>query len=135
MKERFTDNGDDTVTDNQTGLMWTKTANLCGRRTWNDAVFFCENLFSSGHTDWRLPSVPELFSLIDYSQYNPVLPSDHPFTGVQSDRYWTGTTYASITDFAWCVSMGVGDVYYDTKTTAYYVWPVRGGEGANEHSE
>jgi hypothetical protein len=55
-----------TVTDNLTGLMWTKNANLAGTKNWSDALTYCNSLDHGGYTDWRLPNIRELHSLIDY---------------------------------------------------------------------
>ena len=93
---RFTDNGNQTVTDNLTGLMWTKDANPLGNYTdWQSALDYVQTLNTGGHTDWRLPDINELKSLVDYSQYNPPLPLGNPFTNVQSGVYWSSTTCAS----------------------------------------
>jgi len=54
---RFTDNGDGTVTDNNTKLIWSKNANLCGWKNWQDACSYCAGLTLAGHSDWRLPSI------------------------------------------------------------------------------
>jgi formylglycine-generating enzyme required for sulfatase activity len=63
---RFHDNGNGTVTDNLTGLMWTQNANLPGSTvTWYQAVDFCNNLSQGGYTDWRLPNVNELEILVN----------------------------------------------------------------------
>jgi len=138
---RFTDNGNGTVTDNLTGLMWMKNAdagNDCDgadteKQTWAEALASCAqcntNTFA-GYTDWRLPNVRELFSLIDFSQFVPALPSGYAtyFTGVQSDRYWSSTTLADYTVHAWHVNLNVGFVVNDPKAHTYYVWPVRGGQ-------
>ena len=62
---RFTDHSDGTVTDNLTGLMWTKNANLSGAQTWTNAVDHCNDMDAYGYTDWRLPNVRELQSLCD----------------------------------------------------------------------
>jgi len=126
---RFTDHEDGTVTDNLTGLMWTKDAQqISGTKTWSDALTACNNLDFASYTDWRLPNVRELKSLIDYGRYIPALPSEHYFTNVQSEIYWSSTTYASFTSGAWIVYMGIGLVRYDDfKSSLYYVWPVRGG--------
>jgi len=133
---RFTDNGDGTVTDNLTGLIWLKNANCFGTRTWNNALSDCNGLAdpacgltdASYAGDWRLPNYKELFSLIDAENYNPALPTGHPFTGVQSTYYWSSTTNASSTDGAWSVYMYYGYVSYYYKSSFYYVWPVRGGQ-------
>lgn len=122
---RFTDNGDDTVTDNNTKLIWSKHANLCGQKNWQYAKDFCSGLTYAGHSDWRLPSISELKSLIDTSQSDPALPLGHPFMNVQSYYYWSSTTCASDPNRAWFVCMFDGPVYGDHKFYNYYVWPVR----------
>ncbi|KJU86234.1 secreted protein containing DUF1566 [Candidatus Magnetobacterium bavaricum] len=131
---RFTDNGDQTVNDNLTGLVWTKDANLPGTtKTWQQALDYVATMNSGtgtyGHTDWRLPSPKELFSLVDHERYVPSLPSGHQFTNVQSNYfYWSSTSYAYITFCAWVVSMDFGLVYNYDKSGSYYVWPVRSGQ-------
>ncbi len=96
---------------------------------WQDAVDFCKELEFAGHSDWRLPSKEELKSLIDDTQHHPALPVGHPFLNVQSSWYWSSSTYASNTDFAWLVDLGVGGVNdYGFKNFNFYVWPVRGGQ-------
>ena len=82
----------------------------------------------SYQTDWRLPNVRELHSLIDFSQYGPALPSGHPFTGVQSYYYWSSTTSAAFPSRGWGVGLTYGDVNFDLKGHVLYVWPVRGGQ-------
>jgi uncharacterized repeat protein (TIGR01451 family) len=129
---RFNDHGDGTVTDNLTGLMWKKDANLPnGTMTWNEALDYCNNLTLAGYTDWRLPNRKELLSLIDYSRYDPALPLGYPFTNVRSYSYfyWSSTTYATYPDYAWIVFMWGGDLSSGLKSGRnYYVWPVRSGQ-------
>jgi len=133
---RFTDNANGTVTDNLTGLIWLKNANAFGIKNWTTALTDCNTLAANGTTltdgsvagDWRLPNKRELFSLIDDSNYNPTLPTGHPFTGVQSVFYLSSTTYALHTENAWSVDLIFGYVSYVVKTTPYSVWPVRGGQ-------
>jgi len=125
---RFTDNGDDTVTDNNTKLMWTKNANLGGSKQWFDALGYCDGFKLADHSDWRLPSLSELNSLIDSSRMNPALPPGHPFTNVQTMYYWSSTTaYAIDPDHAWLVYMRLGDVNRGYKGNEHSVWPVRSG--------
>jgi hypothetical protein len=140
---RFTDNGDGTVTDNLTKLIWLKNANCFEARTWANALSDCNSLASEscGLTDgsvagdWRLPNVKELQSLIHYGVYSPAVPNttgtrkwseDDPFTNVQAS-YWSGSTYAGGTSTAWVVSMYYGYVTNYNKSDSHYVWPVRGG--------
>jgi len=63
---RFMDNGDGTVTDTTTGLMWAQTDNM-GHITWHDAKRYCENIILSEHNNWRMPTIEELKSLFDGS--------------------------------------------------------------------
>ena len=124
MDTRFTDHGDGTITDIETGLTWLKDANhFKTSMVWDEAIKACVALGDG----WRLPEIKELLSLIDYSQYNPALPQGHPFEKVQSAYYWSATTGAGGTHGAWVVYMGFGYVNYGTKAYYdYYVWPVRG---------
>ena len=131
----FTDNGDGTVTDNLTGLIWLKNAACFGPRTWAQALSDCNGLASgscgltdsSSAGDWRLPNINELRSLFDPNLGSPYLPAGHPFTNVQSTIYWSSTTYASYTFGAWGVGMGGGSGSTGVKGNVYYVWPVRSG--------
>ncbi len=134
---RFTDNGNGTVTDNLTGLIWLKNADCFGEKLWADALSDCNGLadpqcgLSDGSVagDWRLPNRFELQSLWDLSQYDPALPPGHPFTGVQSSSfYWSATTVANDTDGKWLVHMRYSGVAYDYEIDDYYVWPVRDPE-------
>jgi len=139
---RFTDNGDGTVKDNLTGLIWLQDASCDGVMAWSNALDHANELYDgcsdcggddedcglsddSSAGDWRLPNVKELQSLIDFSEYNPVLPSGHPFTGVQSSDYWSSTTNADITSTAWRVYMSDGAALSDDKSSGYFVWSVR----------
>jgi hypothetical protein len=117
--------------------MWATNANLGGKMTWEEAIDYANNLSLGGgvdcamfedYTDWRLPNVKELQSLIDYGNVAPALPTGHPFTlYVQENFYWSSTTTASISFGAWRVLVHSGGVDAVTKTDVHYVWPVRGG--------
>jgi len=150
---RFTDNGDGTVTDNLTGLVWLQNANCAsGTKSWTEALAFAHALYDgwtgdgsggdcdltdgSTVTQWRLPNVLELQSLIAWQYSSPALSNDagdgkwtsgagSAFTSVQSNYYWSSTTYADITNFAWAVSLSYGNDSSDFKTSSLYVWPVR----------
>jgi len=134
---RFTDNSDGTVTDNLTGLMWAKDANMAVSMKWEIAIIYANSLSlgnnscGSSYTDWRLPNVKELQSLIDYGNLSPALPTGHHFSNVQTSYgffYWSSTTFVPNTNYAWAVHLNCGAVsHVDDKTTNFYVWPVRGG--------
>lgn len=66
-KNDFVDNGDGTITDNATGLMWMQNDNGSAI-LWENALNYAENLSYAGYSDWRLPDIKELQSIIDYSR-------------------------------------------------------------------
>ncbi len=145
---RFIDNGDGTVKDSLTGLVWAQNANLPnGSMTWLSALQYVAGMNAGtnpnlGHTDWRLPNINELESLVDSGFYRPALPHNHPFTNVKSKLYWSSTTCDYYAEGAWFVNMYDGAVVsfyyvgYGSKTaSSNYVWPVRSGEcGASNNS-
>jgi len=141
---RFSDNGDGTVTDNMTGLMWVKNANAIGTLhkafdadgavVWSDALSFVAAVNSgtyncgvtSSYTDWHLPTVHELETLVNYAQNEPYKwLNAQGFTNVKDSNYWSSTTYAPNTACAWSVKMSFGNVGSNNKTNITYVWPVR----------
>lgn len=147
---RFTDNANGTVTDNLTGLIWTKDADCDGgRRTWYEAIDYCNAMaagtcgLSDGSVagDWRLPNVRELHSLIDFGHSLPCLPPGHPFVDVQydgsDDWIWTSTTLAldePSFNAAWGTNLAYGYLYAlpkDALPKEGYrgiAWCVRGGQ-------
>ena len=150
---RFTKNGDGTVTDNRTGLIWLQDASCAelprtdraGRAYGTTAVSSAADLadpvcgLSDGSQagDWRLPNRFELESLLDLEFYDPALPNaagtakwavDDPFSGVESSYYWSSATLADNPLFVWCVDLSDGVVFYAYEVNYYYLWPVRGGQ-------
>jgi hypothetical protein len=121
--QRFTDNGNGTVTDTVTGLMWTKDANPFGRLNWDDAMSRCASFSISGIGGWRLPSKDELLGLYTAIQ------GGHFFTGVhRTSVYWSSTSFTDDTAFAWTMNIFDGNVYPAFKPGANHVWPVRDGQ-------
>jgi hypothetical protein len=159
---RFTDKGDGTVTDNLTGLMWLKNANCIqtnypgfdtdeqvgdGMVTWQHALDFVAGINAgtyttcgSTYTDWRLPNIKELQSLIHFGYHSPPVSDTagtgqwtegDPFTGLQSSqssRYWSGSTALYAKTRAWDVRMVYGFLAFPFKSSDRYVWPVRAGQ-------
>lgn len=131
---RFTDNGNGTVTDNLTGLIWLKNANCWGQINWATALANANSLASgacglsdgSAAGQWRLPNIKERQSLISFQNISPALPTGHPFINVQTTRYyWSATTSLADSTYVWYVNLNHGFVGYDPKTYTNYVWPVR----------
>lgn len=131
---RFTIQADtNCVRDNLTGLIWARNMYLLGTATnWTAAAAFCTNLNAQaycGYSDWRLPTIRELMSVIDYSSSaTPPLPAGHPFVNAQGNRYWSSTIRGN----PWHTYMGSGNSggwtdNNDGAAAAFHVWPVRGG--------
>ena len=140
------------VTDTLTGLVWLQNANCANaQRDWATALADVAQLNTDGtmnshpcgdtsnggshQRDWRLPNVRELQSLIHYGFDSPALSNTtgtskwtagDPFAGVQMYYYWSSTTRAASTPYAWSVLLTDGDVGTTVKSVNYYVWPVRG---------
>ena len=133
---RFIDNENGIISDNLTGLIWAKDANLPKTYTnWQQALDYVKKMNTGiysnfGYTDWRLPNRKELYSLIDFSQYNSAISSGHPFLNVQS-HYWSSSSFVYNPAFAWIAYMGNGSIQPGDKLygSGYriFVWPVRSG--------
>lgn len=122
---RFTDYNDGImVEDNLTKLIWFKQP-LGVAKTWGDADSYCKSLTDG---QWRLPTMTELETLLDASEYAPAIVSSISsyFTGYGSNKYWTSTPYAINTSYAWFVDFNDGSISTQSKTASSYVWPVRG---------
>ena len=118
----FTDNGNGTVSDSDTGLMWQKEDDNT-TRTWESAISYCEGLSLGSYNDWRLPNIKELRSIVDTTTYSPAINSTY-FPNTNSSSYWSSTTY---TPYAWYVGFSNGVVSYGYESDYYYVLCVRGG--------
>ena len=111
------DNGDGTVTDENTGLVWQRADDGI-RRNWAAAGFYCENLTLAGKSDWRLPNVRELLSVVDHSKYDPAAPSA---LDTRSAGYWSSTVNAGDFDQSWFVyfESGTDGNWNDRSNHAY----------------
>jgi hypothetical protein len=119
---------DEAVLDKETGLVWEKSP-ATYTYNWTSAIARCTDLNVGGRKGWHLPTVEQLLSLVDSTQSNPSLPSGHPFLNVQTTLlYWSATTYAANTAYAWDVPFDNGIVFTYAKTGYNYVWCVRGGQ-------
>lgn len=120
---RFIDNGNGTVTDQLSNLIWQKVPST-GSFTWEQALTFAENLSLSGANDWRVPNIKELQSLNDFSTSNPsVNPALFGALGVK--KYWSSTTLPNQTTRAWFWDTQFGITTYDLKTVSNYLICVR----------
>lgn len=144
----YTDNGDGTITDNNTGLQWAKKSSdgsihdVDDTYTWEDAfAVYIAGLNTAnfaGHNDWRLANAKELQSIVNYQNANPSVSPEFNTNCVSNatvltgsctaaSNCWSSTTFASFPNFAWLVNFIDGFVYGDGKFNGLHVRAVRGG--------
>lgn len=124
LPDHFTDNGDGSILDHLTGLVWQKNPPATAL-TWEQALTAAENLTLAGHDDWRLPNIKELFSIHDPTRTNPAA---SPLFGLPSiAKYWSSTSIPGQQGVkAWYFDTRFGITTYDLKTVSYPVMAVRG---------
>ena len=137
--------GNAAVLDQETGLVWERspatTQHKWSTRPPATAHIICDVKIVGNRLGWRLPTIQELASLADPTQFQPPLPPGHPFiltAAQQIGQFWSATTAATDPDSpnsAWFVDFGLLDpnsiVLYGSgdKSTLRFVWCVRGGSG------
>jgi hypothetical protein len=134
---RFTANGDGTVTDRATGLIWKQCAEglsgadcLTGGATtftWQAALQHAEAAVFAGSALWRLPNKKELASLVEQRCYAPAINSRF-FPNTPSNAFLSSSPYAYVANGAWYVYFYYGSVNGYSKDNAGYVRLVRGGQ-------
>ena len=120
----YTDNGNGTVTDNNTGLMWQQDLQNISV-TWQVAVTYCEDLDLGGHTDWWLPDIYDLLSIVHYGRSGPAVDTTY-FTEIASGNYWSSSSRADDDEQAWYVAFNIGQNSYSGKTSSARVMCIRG---------
>ena len=121
----FTDNGDGTVRDNQTGLTWQKIQSAL-TMTWEEALAYAGTFTLAGKTGWRLPNIREIQSLNDPSISKPSF-SKVIFPDMISGNFWSSTTLQNTPARAWDINTEYGIVSYNDKTLKQNVLLVWGG--------
>lgn len=134
---RFTDNGDGTVTDFPTGLMWKQCAEGLSEAgcvtgapatfIWQAALQHAEEAVFAGRSDWRLPNKNELASLVEQRCDAPAI-NLRAFPNTPSSLFWSSSPDASHPNHAWNVYFGHGYVDYGYKDFASHVRLVRVGQ-------
>jgi hypothetical protein len=122
------------VLDRETGLVWEQSP-AATTETWFGARGACAIKNVGGRIAWRLPSLPELSSLVDPSVAppGPTLPAGHPFSNVQMDTYWSGSTLLGTN--AWEVSFFDGLVRSPLQTSLRRAWCARGGMNTDAYRD
>jgi hypothetical protein len=128
----FIDNGNNTVTDLSTGLMWQQVPQGDGT-TWEESLNYSENLNHGGYNDWRLPNINELISITDFSKPTLTIDTNYFFftdPGGTGPVVCSSTTYHFNRQYAWGVRLDRGYVGTDwcKKTSSPPFVAVRGGQ-------
>ncbi|MGK5094645.1 DUF1566 domain-containing protein [Deltaproteobacteria bacterium TL4] len=111
--------------DQGTGLTWQKGDG--GDMDWESALSYCEGLSLEGYSDWRLPNIKELHSLVDYSTYNYSIQTTY-FSSFSSTYYWSSTTEADFDYYKWLVGFDYGVINGNGSSGMEGVRCVRGGQ-------
>ncbi len=143
-ESRFNNNWNGTISDTITGLIWQQVASTTEQtackiydtnsftdtdcndwNVWDDcnwcaAKSYCAGLNLWWYTDWRLPNLKELQSIVDLSKYNSSIDTTY-FTAYNYGYYWSSTTGAMYTSYAWYVNFYFGTTNYYPKATNAYV--------------
>lgn len=141
----YTDNGDGTITDNNTGLMWEKKDDSSGLHDkdnvyrwsgngsqetiwdWLEDVNAEGGTGYAGHNDWRIPNIKELQSIVDYSIPFPGPVVNAAVGPTVASSCWSSSSYVFYPSFAWFVSFSDGIVFNGDKSNGLFVRAVRGG--------
>jgi len=111
MSDRYKNLGNDIVRDTKTGLEW--QADYVNRMPWQGAMDYAAGLDLGGHIDWRVPTIEESITLIDYSRANPA----SAFPDMPPEWFWTSSPRAALASYALVVNFNIGYVHgYDKKT-------------------
>ena len=138
---RYTDNGDGTISDTITNLMWKQcsegqSGDNCSvgsatKHTWQQALQLTQTLNTSGgyanQTDWRLPNLKELSSLVEEQCYLPAI-NETIFPNTVSSSYWSASPFASSSSNAWSVIFYYGDDNTYGRSFNLHVRLVRAGQ-------
>lgn len=115
------------VLDVKTNLYWT-VAEIKKGLPWRKAQAVPATLDTAGFTDWRMPTVEELFLLADRTRTEPAIDTAF-FPDCKSDWYWSSTPYCeSPGGCAWCVGFRNGDSSWDARDGGGFVRAVRPGQ-------
>lgn len=135
----FSDNGDTTITDNATGLMWEKNDDGAGMN-WQKALDYCESSSTAGYSDWRLPDIKELQSIVEYGKSTrPALDTDY-FNYTSADTtsdanwFWSSTSHGDTKTYAAYIAFGKAYSKENSSATTYYDWHGAGAQRSDPKS-
>ena len=116
-------NGNGTVSDLVTALTWQQQDDNV-TRIHAVAITYCQALTLGGNNNWRLPTIKELTSIVDYRVRSPSI-DETVFSNTISSFYWSASSVASNSTNAWNVNFNSGNVNSNNKTNNNYVRCVR----------
>ena len=126
---RYVDNGDGTISDNATGLMWKKcsegqsdatcSTGFTTAMNWTTALSTCEADTTAGHTDWRLPNKFELDSIVDIQTYTPAIDATF-FPNTEQSYYWSSSSVDVGPTWAWQVDFSYGESTSSAKNSIFF---------------
>ena len=119
------ENDREAVRDKKTGLVWEKSPTL-DMSDWEMAQQRCSSRHAGDGTDWRVPTVQELKTLVEPSSIDVKLPADHPFANVEPSIYWSATERRENGTYASFVNFSSGRSATLEKYMPSFVWCVRG---------
>jgi len=120
----FVDNGDGTVTDTSTGLMWQQSTSNTNLLPWTAALSYCQDLTLAEYTDWRLPNIKELRTIVDYKICTPAIDVDY-FPDTMRSFYCSSTTREVSPTGVWGIDFTYGQDSDYGKTESHDVRAVR----------
>lgn len=126
LPSHFTDNGNGSITDNLTNLIWQKTP-YTDTLNWEQALTYADTLSLAGTNDWRLPNIKELQSINEEKLINPSLNTSF-FNVNNAKKYWSSTTLPNQTNKAWYLSTQFGITTYDSKAIKHNLICVKGNQ-------
>jgi uncharacterized repeat protein (TIGR02543 family) len=133
----FIDNGDGTVTDTASSLVWQQGEVVGQMLWWEEALKYCETLTLANKTDWRLPNIKELESLVDDTRESLQIDTRF-FPGARAVPYWSSTTFVTDPTWAWTTpfNTGAGQARFEKNgPSSYYNFGVRCVRGTGDTSQ
>lgn len=123
--------GDDIVLDRATGLMWAADGDEAGCNngatiTWANGITYANGLTFADFSDWRMPNIKELFSIVTFNIWTPAI-DEPPFANTPDRKYWSSTTFIGDTTQVWLIDFTRGKVDYELKTEEGHIRCVRKG--------
>ena len=116
-----------TVYDPATKLIWQDNSEAKSTKTdWERAKRYCRNLSHAGYSDWRLPSIKELETIVDYSRYPDAYKKS--FKNFTASNYWSSSPDLSHCSSAWSVYFEYGNSFSYYKSSKYFVRCARAGQ-------